>query len=68
VKRADQGACPYDVLDQLQWWTFVCTGCGETTWVGQDREQDLADFAAMCRLLFGDPPVCSGCQHERRVA
>jgi len=64
VKRAD----PLGTLDELQWWTFVCSGCGETTYVGQDLAQDVIDFAAMCRLLFGDPPVCSVCQHERRVA
>jgi hypothetical protein len=54
-------------LDQLDWWTFVCVGCGETIWVGHDSDQDVVQFASMCRTLYGDPPVCTECQRRARL-
>jgi hypothetical protein len=71
VKLADPEAPLPDQLaqlDELQWWTFVCTGCGETTWIGQDPAQDLNDFASMCRLVLGEPPVCAPCRYEQRAS
>ena len=48
----------------FDWYTFVCCWCGQETFVGREREQSLDDFSTMCDWLYGEPPVCSGCQRE----
>jgi len=67
VNRAERRALRGgELLDELDWWTFVCVGCGETVWIGHDPDQDLAELALMCRQAFGEPPVCSACQADLR--
>jgi hypothetical protein len=51
-------------LDALDWFTFVCEGCGQETFVGRELSQSLEDFAQMCDWLYGDPPVCTVCLHD----
>lgn len=54
--------------DEFEWYTFVCEGCGEETFVGKSPEQTLEDFGKLSARLYGDPPVCTSCQQERRTA
>jgi hypothetical protein len=53
------------VLDVFDWYAFVCHWCGERSYVGRGPGQGLAEFAQMCMLLFGEPPVCSSCLRSR---
>ena len=48
----------------FDWFSFVCVGCGEHTFIGRDRSQPVEDFALMCEWLFGFPPLCSSCSRE----
>jgi hypothetical protein len=57
-----------EVHDQIDWWMFVCVACGEETFVGQTPDQTLEEFGRTSWILYGDPPVCSSCQQEQRVA
>ena len=52
---------PWDVLEEYDWFTFNCTGCGEETFVGREPEQSVSEFKTMCDWLYGSPPVCSFC-------
>lgn len=52
------------VLDQLDWFTFHCSACGEETFVGRSHDQSVDDFWLMCEWLYGDPPICSPCLSE----
>jgi hypothetical protein len=51
-------------LDDLDWRCFICSSCGEETFVGRDLSQSVEDFALMCDWLYGYPPTCSSCQHR----
>jgi predicted RNA-binding Zn-ribbon protein involved in translation (DUF1610 family) len=57
-----------EVRDRIDWWMFVCAACGEETFVGKPPEQNLEDFGKTAAMLYGDPPVCSSCQQDQRVA
>jgi hypothetical protein len=57
-----------EVHDRIDWWMFVCSGCGEETFVGKSPGQTLEEFGLVSLMLYGDPPVCSGCQAEQREA
>lgn len=66
IERA-RGRKPFDGLDELDWWTFVCAGCGRTTWIGREQSQTLAEFERAVRWIHGVPAVCSDCQRETRL-
>jgi len=51
----------------LDWRTFHCSWCGEETHVGRDVRQSVEDFVAMNEWVYGDPPVCHGCQADARA-
>jgi len=48
-------------LDALDWFTFICSSCGQETFVGREPTQAVEDFACMVEWLYGDPPVCTDC-------
>lgn len=53
-------------LDQhFDWYSFVCLGCGEETFVGRDPEQSVVDFGMMMDWLYGERPVCTSCLMEQ---
>jgi len=54
-----------EVHDRIDWWMFVCAACGEEIFVGQTPEQMLEEFGRTAAMIYGDPPVCSGCQQEQ---
>lgn len=64
-RAAHHGPGP-EVHDRTEWWSFHCAGCGEHTYVGRDPRIHLEDFARLCWRLYGDPPVCTGCQRDAR--
>jgi hypothetical protein len=51
-------------LDQFDWFTFVCSGCGETTWIGRPLTVPVAAFSRLCQYQYGEPPVCTTCQQD----
>lgn len=57
-----------EVHDRIEWWMFVCEECGEETFVGCPEGWSLEQFGQWALLMYGDPPVCSECLYERRVA
>jgi len=50
--------------EQLSWLMFVCCSCGEETFVGVPDDQEDEQTALMLLMLYGDPPRCTGCQHN----
>ena len=50
-----------ELLEELDWFSFVCAYCGETTNVGKEPTQTTAEFVAMCEWVYGDPPLCTYC-------
>lgn len=61
-------ADPLGTLDALQWWTFVCTACGADVWISLDLDVDVDVLDELVELRYGDPPVCSACQLDTRLA
>lgn len=57
-----------EVHDRIDWAMFVCTACGEDTYVG--RQPGLTDrqFAWMLDRLYGYPRVCTACQMAARLS
>ncbi len=51
----------------FDWFSFVCTSCGQDTYVTRDWSQCVADFYLMCTWIYGVKPVCSACQAVARV-
>jgi hypothetical protein len=54
-----------EVRDRTEWWSFHCAACGEHTCVGKPEALTLEEFGVMALNLYGDPPVCTTCQHEQ---
>lgn len=68
MKRCATDAQSALLDESFQWWTFVCTACGELTYVGQDLEaQTDVEFSEMCQYLYGENPVCTNCQRASRL-
>ena len=57
-----------DWRDGFDWYTFVCTGCGEETHVGKSPDQSVEDFSMMTEWIHGDPPLCSACLNGESAA
>jgi hypothetical protein len=55
-----------EVRDLIQWWSCVCTACGERQCVPQHPKISEIDFMAMLLLIYGDPPVCPDCDRLAR--
>jgi hypothetical protein len=55
-----------DWSNAFDWYSFVCSGCGDEVYVAHDLDQALESFALMCHWIHGEPPICSECLiHER---
>lgn len=59
---------PLPPIEDAAWAQFVCTSCGEQTYVALDDSLTAADQLDLLDLLFGDPRVCSSCQTEFRMS
>ncbi len=57
-----------EVLEDLDWFTFVCSWCGRETFVGKEPRQNTADFWLMCEWLYGVPPICVSCMRPDQDA
>jgi hypothetical protein len=54
-------------MPDVEWACFVCTACGRETFYGLDDDLDAESQQLVVDMLFGDPPVCTGCQSEARL-
>lgn len=48
------------------WFSFVCSSCGEEVYVARDTAQPVCDFYLMCTWIYGAPAICSECRQEAR--
>ena len=55
-----------DWSNSFDWYSFVCSACGDQVYITRDLDQALEDFALMVYWLHGDPPICSQCLLDDR--
>lgn len=55
-----------EVRDEIDWWSFICCGCAERTYVGFPRDGQALDLGESLLMLYGDPPFCTECQNDAR--